>query len=121
MNTPLTHEQQSQLSFAASAKYQGYSNRATDYIGKVTKNASYIDANFWPSIGFEKNALALTHQPYAKSKSQLVVYKVSQLISAQQLYLKLLQAVKQPKHEKQLDILFQQMTLHDAKVQNLSL
>ncbi|UDM64277.1 hypothetical protein KIJ96_20065 (plasmid) [Pseudoalteromonas piscicida] len=120
------------------------SSKATQQLLASIKN-DYLLARTKES-GVEKNALALTHQPYAKSKSQLVVYEVSQLIdneqfsnvindtlahyrvqsasqpiSAQQLYLKLLQAVNQPKHEKQLDILFHQMTLHDAKVQNLSL
>lgn len=56
-NTPLSFQQQSQLSMTASVQYQGYSNRATDYLGNVTKSASYINADFWPTIGFERDKI----------------------------------------------------------------
>ncbi|MDN3379509.1 MULTISPECIES: hypothetical protein [unclassified Pseudoalteromonas] len=48
-------EQNTLLSIAASVQYQGYRNIATHYLGKISKDASYIDTDFWPTIGFEKN------------------------------------------------------------------
>lgn len=58
------------------------SSKATQQLLASIKN-DYLLARTKES-GVEKNALALTHQPYAKSKSQLIVYEVSQLIDNEQ-------------------------------------
>ncbi|KZN55058.1 hypothetical protein N474_16435 [Pseudoalteromonas luteoviolacea CPMOR-2] len=57
LNSPLAFGHRRQLSIEASVRYQGYSNRATNYLGKITNHASYIDADFWPTLGFEKDKI----------------------------------------------------------------
>ncbi|OCQ21432.1 hypothetical protein A7985_12530 [Pseudoalteromonas luteoviolacea] len=57
LNKPQQPSQQSAVTLSASMKYHGYQNVATQYQGNITKDASYINTELWPAIGFERDKI----------------------------------------------------------------